>query len=68
MKQTERPELLGLAFDAVTMDAAVACCLELCRAPRSSHVVMTINASHLCMMRHDPQLAAACPSAWLAWT
>jgi N-acetylglucosaminyldiphosphoundecaprenol N-acetyl-beta-D-mannosaminyltransferase len=65
MKQTERPELLGLAFDAVTMDAAVARCLELCRAPRSSHVVMTINASHLCMMRHDPQLAAACRAGHL---
>lgn len=60
MKRSERSELLGLSFDPVTMDGAVARCLELCRAPRSSHVVMTINASHLCMMRNDPQLAAAC--------
>jgi N-acetylglucosaminyldiphosphoundecaprenol N-acetyl-beta-D-mannosaminyltransferase len=61
----EKPELLGLTFDAVTMDDAVARCLELCRAPRSSHVIMTINASHLCMMRHDPQLAAACRAGHL---
>ena len=55
-----RAELLGLSFDTVGMDTAVACCLELCRAPRASHVVMTVNASHLCMMRRDPELARAC--------
>lgn len=65
MKQIERAELLGLPFDTVTMDAAVARCLELCRSARASHMVMTINASHLCMMRHDPELAAACRSGQL---
>ena len=65
MKNTDRAELLGLSFDTVTMDAAVARCLELCRAPRASHTVMTINASHLCMMRHDPELAAACRAGQL---
>lgn len=65
MKNTDRAELLGLSFDAVTMDAAVDRCLELCRAPRASHTVMTINASHLCMMRHDPELAAACRAGQL---
>ena len=60
MKQTESAELLGLSFDAVTMETAVARCLELCRAPRSPHTVITANASHLCMMRHDPELAQAC--------
>ena len=35
MKHTERAELLGLSFDAVTMDTAVARCLELCRDPRT---------------------------------
>jgi len=60
MKHNERAELLGLSFDAVAMETAVARCLELCRAPRSSHTVITANASHLCMMRHDPELAQAC--------
>ena len=60
MKRTERAELLGLSFDAVTMDTAVTRCLDLCRGPRASHVVVTANASHLCMMRRDPELALAC--------
>ena len=63
MKRSERAELLGLAFDAVTMETAVARCLEFCRVPRTSHTVVTANASHLCMMRHDPQLARACRAA-----
>jgi len=37
MKRTERAELLGLSFDAVTMETAVARCLEFCRGPRTSH-------------------------------
>ena len=65
MNKTDTAELLGLSFDAVTMETAVARCLELCRAPRASHMVMTINASHLCMMRHDPELAAACRAGHL---
>jgi N-acetylglucosaminyldiphosphoundecaprenol N-acetyl-beta-D-mannosaminyltransferase len=65
MKRTERAELLGLSFDAVTMETAVARCLELCRAPRTCHTVITANASHLCMMRHDPELALACRAAHL---
>jgi N-acetylglucosaminyldiphosphoundecaprenol N-acetyl-beta-D-mannosaminyltransferase len=60
MPRTERAELLGLSFDTVTMDAAVARCIELCRGPRTSHTIITVNASHLCMMRRDPQLARAC--------
>ncbi len=28
--------------------------------PRTSHTVITANASHLCMMRRDPELARAC--------
>ena len=61
----ERAELLGLPFDAVTMETAVARCLEFCRAPRTSHTVITANASHLCMMRRDPELASACRAAHL---
>jgi N-acetylglucosaminyldiphosphoundecaprenol N-acetyl-beta-D-mannosaminyltransferase len=63
MKYLERAELLGLYFDTVTMDTAVARCMELCRAPGASHTVITANASHLCMMRKDPELALACRAA-----
>lgn len=55
--------LLGVVFDAVTLDQAVERCIELCRRPYNSHVVMTINASHLCMMRRDEELARACSTA-----
>src|SRR6516225_11095216 len=65
MKRTEMAELLGLSFDTVTMETAVARCIGLCRAPRASHMVITANASHLCMMRRDPELALACRAAHL---
>jgi biofilm PGA synthesis N-glycosyltransferase PgaC len=59
--QREKADLLGLSFDALTMDTAVARCLDLCcREPRASHTIITANASHLCMMRRDPELARAC--------
>lgn len=60
MKRTEKAELLGLSFDAVTMEIAVARCLEFCHALRAPHTVITANAAQLCMMRHDPELARAC--------
>jgi N-acetylglucosaminyldiphosphoundecaprenol N-acetyl-beta-D-mannosaminyltransferase len=63
MTRSNRAELLGLSFDTVTMEAAVARCLEFCRAPRASHTVITANASHLCMRRHDLELALACQAA-----
>jgi N-acetylglucosaminyldiphosphoundecaprenol N-acetyl-beta-D-mannosaminyltransferase len=56
---------LGLAFDAVTMDGAVARCLEMCRAPRTSRMVITANAYHLCTMRRHPELALACRAGHL---
>src|SRR5947209_3097507 len=65
MMRIQRTELLGLSFDPVTMEAAVNRCLEFCRAPRGAHTIITANASHLCMMRHDPELAAACRAAHL---
>jgi len=65
MKRTGRVELLGLSFDAVTIETAVANCLEFCRTPRTSHTVITANASHLCMTRRDPELALACRAAQL---
>jgi len=47
----------------VTQSNAVATCMEWCRGPRKSRVLMTANASHLCMMRHDETLRAACDAA-----
>ncbi len=60
--RTRKPELLGLPFDAVTMAGAVARCLAFCRGPRASHMVVTVNASHLCMMRRDAELDRSCRS------
>ena len=60
MPRTDRSELLGLTFERERMSAVVARCLAWCQAPRSSHIVITANASHLCMMRHDPVLRDAC--------
>jgi N-acetylglucosaminyldiphosphoundecaprenol N-acetyl-beta-D-mannosaminyltransferase len=65
MKNNKQAELLGLFFDAVTIETAVARCLEFCRASRTSHTVVAANASHLCMMRSDPELALACRAAHL---
>jgi biofilm PGA synthesis N-glycosyltransferase PgaC len=65
IKGADRAGLLGLSFDTVTMDTAVARCLEMCRGPRASHTVITANASHLCMMRRDPELALACRAGHL---
>lgn len=60
MSPGQRAQLLGLGFDTLTMQAAVDRCLEWCRAPRASHSVITANASHLCMMRRDAELARSC--------
>jgi exopolysaccharide biosynthesis WecB/TagA/CpsF family protein len=65
MKRTRKAELLGLSFDTVTMETAVARCLELCRAPRASQMIITANASHLCMMRRNPELARVCRAGHL---
>jgi N-acetylglucosaminyldiphosphoundecaprenol N-acetyl-beta-D-mannosaminyltransferase len=46
----------------VTINEAVSRCLEMSCAPRASHTIITVNASHLCMMRRDPKLAFACAS------
>ncbi len=59
MIDDDRSELLGLAFARARMATVVAQCLAWCRSPRSSHVVITANASHLCMMRRDEALREA---------
>jgi N-acetylglucosaminyldiphosphoundecaprenol N-acetyl-beta-D-mannosaminyltransferase len=48
------------------MPAIVSRCLAWTRQPRRSHIVVTANASHLCMMRRDPALNDACRAADLA--
>jgi N-acetylglucosaminyldiphosphoundecaprenol N-acetyl-beta-D-mannosaminyltransferase len=65
MKRTQTAGLMGLSFDTVTMDTAVAQCLKFCSGPRTSHTVITANASHLCLMRQNPELAQACRAAHL---
>jgi biofilm PGA synthesis N-glycosyltransferase PgaC len=60
LKPARRAELMGVAIDTVTMRSAVDRCLELCHAPRASHTIITVNASHLCMLRRDAELAHAC--------
>jgi N-acetylglucosaminyldiphosphoundecaprenol N-acetyl-beta-D-mannosaminyltransferase len=65
MKRTGKSELLGVSFEAVPIQTAVAHCLEFCRAPRTSHTVITANAFHLCMMRRNRELAQSCRAAHL---
>lgn len=65
IQRVDRVELLGLSFDALTMDTAVERCIEICRGPRSSHTIITANAMQLCMLRRDPDLARACRSGEL---
>jgi N-acetylglucosaminyldiphosphoundecaprenol N-acetyl-beta-D-mannosaminyltransferase len=60
MASAERVELLGLPFDPATMRSAVDQCVAWCQGPRTPRTIITINASHVCMMRRDPELAAAC--------
>jgi exopolysaccharide biosynthesis WecB/TagA/CpsF family protein len=63
MKHFDKSELLGISFEAVAMKTAVARCLEFCSAPRASNTIITANASHLCMIRRDSELAASCRAA-----
>ena len=65
MKRTGKSELLGVSFEAVAMESVVARCLEFCRAPRTSHTVITANAFHLCMLRRHRELALSCRAAHL---
>jgi exopolysaccharide biosynthesis WecB/TagA/CpsF family protein len=65
MKRNDKVELFGISIDALHMDEAVQKCVDLCRARRASHTVVTVNASHLCMMRRDPDLAEACHAGHL---
>lgn len=59
----DRSELLGLEFARDRMGPIVAHCLAWCGGSRTTHIVVTANASHLCMMRHDTVLREACQAA-----
>lgn len=63
MSSASRSELLGLDFERVKTPDMVERCLAWCRGPRRSHIVVTANASHLCMMRSDDTLRHACQRA-----
>ncbi|HKC49677.1 MAG TPA: WecB/TagA/CpsF family glycosyltransferase [Myxococcota bacterium] len=63
MDSEPRIELFDCAFDRVTMQSAVERCVQWCRAPRTSHTVLTANAAILCMKRRDRELDAACHAA-----
>lgn len=63
MATGDRAELLGLDFERVRTGDMVERCLAWCRGPRRTHIVVTANASHLCMMRSDPSLREACQKA-----
>jgi N-acetylglucosaminyldiphosphoundecaprenol N-acetyl-beta-D-mannosaminyltransferase len=66
VSSADRSELLGLEFERERMAAVVAQCLAWTRQPRRSHIVVTANASHLCMMRRDAALRDACRAGDLA--
>lgn len=60
MTALEKRQLFGLLFDRATMQEAIDACVGWCTAPRTSHTVITVNASHVCMMRRDAELRDAC--------
>ena len=55
MAGAERSELLGLEFERSRATAIVERCLTWCDGPRVTHIILTANASHLCLMRRDPR-------------
>jgi len=66
LAESERSELLGLEFERSRATAIVERCLAWCREPRATHIILTANASHLCLMRRDASLREACRAADLA--
>jgi N-acetylglucosaminyldiphosphoundecaprenol N-acetyl-beta-D-mannosaminyltransferase len=63
MAGSARRDVLGWAFDPLSMDAAVARCLGWTAEPRAPHTVVTLNAALICQARRDPALRAACRRA-----
>ncbi len=52
-------EFMGLIFDSVSIDETIDKCLNWCRQRDRTRTIITINVSHLMMMRNDPELATA---------
>lgn len=53
-------EFMGCKFNDTTMHGAVQKILEWCTQPETSRTIVTVNASHLIMMRRDLELREAC--------
>ena len=61
--EARRSELFGLEFEAASTSEIVERCRAWCAGPRTTHIVLTANASHLCVMRRDASLRHACAQA-----
>jgi N-acetylglucosaminyldiphosphoundecaprenol N-acetyl-beta-D-mannosaminyltransferase len=60
--QRDRVKILGCTFDRIDVQTTIDHCLAWCSGPRHSHVVVTMNAALLCMIRRDEELRSACLS------
>jgi N-acetylglucosaminyldiphosphoundecaprenol N-acetyl-beta-D-mannosaminyltransferase len=60
VNRSESIGFLGLSFAPLDIQGVVGHCLEWCAGPRRSHILLTANASHLCMTRSDTALRDAC--------
>ena len=60
MTRNKKAQLLGISIDVLSTDEVAQVCVALCHEPRAPHMIMTVNAAHLCMMRRDQELAQAC--------
>ena len=58
-----RIQFLGCPIDSITMNQTVEQCLQWCREPRRSHLLVTVNVAILIMMRKDKLLREACVTA-----
>ncbi len=60
MSVGQRVSILDCPFDLLTLPRTVERCLELCRGPRVSHTIVTVNASTLVTLREDAAFREAC--------
>ncbi len=58
-----RINFLDCPLDSISYAQTVERCLSWCRGQRTSHIVVTVNAAILMMMRQDQELSQACTSA-----
>lgn len=59
-KSSPRAEFMGCAFDRTTMSEAASRVIRWCTNETTPKTVVTINASHLVMMKQDQKLKHAC--------